>query len=101
MIIRIVKLTLDPAKVDQFIEIFNEVYNQIRSFEGCIHNELLTDSLRRGIVFTYSHWDSVEALEKYRNSELFQSTWSRVKPLFAAKAEAWSLHKQPDKIVDK
>jgi quinol monooxygenase YgiN len=101
MIVRIVKLTLDPANVDQFLDIFDQVREPIRDFEGCLYTEMLIDSVQSGIVFTYSHWKTEEDLEKYRKSELFQLTWSRVKPLFAAKAEAWTLHKQVDNPLDK
>jgi quinol monooxygenase YgiN len=44
------------------------------------------------VCTTHSHWKSEEALEQYRNSDLFQSTWSTVKPLFAARPEAHSYH---------
>ena len=72
---------------------FDDVKEQIRAFEGCRHMELLTDPGGSGVVFTYSTWDDESCLEKYRNSPLFQSTWATVKPLFAAKAEAWTLNK--------
>jgi len=101
MIIRIVKLTLVPSKVEQFLEIFDTVREPIRSFPGCLYTEMLTDVSKSGIVFTYSHWNTEADLENYRNSELFQSTWARVKPLFAAKAEAWSLDRQVDNPTDK
>jgi len=42
------------------------------------------------ILFTYSKWNTPEDLENYRNSELFKETWSYVKQLFEARAEAWS-----------
>ncbi|MBL7795100.1 MAG: antibiotic biosynthesis monooxygenase, partial [Saprospiraceae bacterium] len=38
-----------------------------------------------------SIWDDEAALERYRESELFQATWERTKALFAEKAEAWSV----------
>lgn len=93
MIVRIVKLSLHPDKVNQFLDLFETVREQISSFEGCTYTEMLTDVEQSGVVFTYSLWDSPEALEKYRNSKLFKNTWSQVKPLFNAKAEAWTLNK--------
>jgi (4S)-4-hydroxy-5-phosphonooxypentane-2,3-dione isomerase len=45
-----------------------------------------------GLVFTYSYWEDEKSLQNYQASELFKSTWSKVKPLFNAKAEAWSLN---------
>jgi hypothetical protein len=32
-------------------------------------------------------------LETYRHSELFKEVWSKTKPLFNAKPEAWSVDK--------
>ncbi len=96
MIVRIVKLTLKTDKLNGFLEAFESVKDQIRNFEGCLHTELLTDTENSGIIFTYSMWNTADDLERYRQSELFQSTWNAVKPMFAAKAEAWTLNKQVD-----
>ncbi len=97
MIIRIVKLTIEPLKLERFCEEFDNVKNQIAASEGCLYNELLKENSGSGVVFTYSHWNSQEDLDKYRSSELFKTTWSKVKPLFVAKAEAWTLNKHVDK----
>jgi quinol monooxygenase YgiN len=83
--------------VKQFLEDFEQVKEQIRSFPGCLYTEMLMDTASTGILFTYSKWNSPEDLENYRQSDLFQATWGRVKPMFAAKAEAWTLDKQVDK----
>jgi autoinducer 2-degrading protein len=91
MIIRIVKLTLLPSKRDEFITLFAEVSDTIREFPGCHDVELLYDITDNNILFTWSRWQSASDLEKYRQSVLFNGTWSKAKQLFAAKAEAWSL----------
>jgi len=89
--IRIVKMTFDPAKVDEFLTNFEEVKEQIRAFEGVEHLELLNDKNNSNIYFTYSIWKSDEYLEKYRHSDLFKTVWAKTKPLFIEKAEAWSV----------
>jgi len=89
-LIRIVKMTFQPEQVETFQHIFEERKERIASFPGCTSLELLQHD---NIFFTYSKWDDADALEKYRNSELFRSTWSLVKPLFSAKTEAWSVKK--------
>ncbi len=91
MITRIVKLTIDPNKVDEFKRLFVENKALIASFEGCMHLEILHDVEQPHVYFTYSKWQNVEAIEKYRQSELFNGIWSQVKPLFIGKPEAWSL----------
>lgn len=90
MITRIVKLTFLPDEVDTFVSIFNNSKVSIRNFPGCQYLELNREKDAGNIFFTYSIWESQEALESYRKSILFQETWAQTKILFAAKAEAWS-----------
>ena len=94
MIIRIVKMTFLPEKVNDFIEVFNESKQLIRAFEGCNHLELLNDVNSTNIFFTYSYRDTEEDLNNYRHSELFKSVWAKTKVLFAAKTEAWSVEQK-------
>ena len=91
MIVRIVKMTFAPDKVDAFLNVFESSKNKIRNFEGCLFLELLQDKTNPNIFFTHSHWLAEEHLHNYRHSELFTTTWAKTKPLFKEKAEAWSL----------
>jgi heme-degrading monooxygenase HmoA len=52
---------------------------------------MLRDINNQSIFITHSLWDSEEDLNKYRDSELFQSIWPTIKPWFAEKPQAWSL----------
>ena len=78
-------------KLENFKHIFLTTKDKIVGFEGCKHVELLNDINNSNIFFTYSHWESLEHLERYRQSELFKTTWAKTKVLFAEKAEAWTL----------
>ncbi|MDF1672961.1 MAG: antibiotic biosynthesis monooxygenase [Vicingaceae bacterium] len=89
--IRIVKLTLQAEKVADFLANFEQQKAHIRAFDGIKHLELLNDKNNPNIYFTYSKWESEQHLENYRNSELFKGIWAVTKPMFAAKAEAWSV----------
>jgi heme oxygenase (mycobilin-producing) len=90
MIIRIVKLHISTDKTQDFLDVFEQNKTQIRGFEGCMHLELLFDINHPDTVFTYSIWQNEEAIENYRNSELFNGIWNTVKPMFCGKPEAWS-----------
>ena len=94
MIIRIVKMTFEPQKVNDFLIIFNESKQLIRNMEGCSHLELLNDINSTNIYFTYSYWDSENDLNNYRNSQLFNNVWTKTKALFSAKPEAWSVEQK-------
>lgn len=91
MIVRIVKMVFKPEATAQFYEVFNAAKDKIKAFNGCLHVELLNDSNNKNMFCTYSHWQSEEHLEKYRQSELFKTTWAKTKVLFAEKPEAWTL----------
>ncbi len=77
--------------IAEFIEIFEESAAKIRAFPGCQGVRLFRSCDDPAILFTISQWDSTEALNQYRASELFKQTWTRTKRLFEDKAEAWSL----------
>ena len=89
--IRIVKMTFQEDKVAEFLANFDTVKQHIRDFDGVNRLELLKDKSCDNIYFTYSFWESEQHLENYRHSDLFKSVWAKTKPLFAAKAEAWSV----------
>ena len=91
MITRVVKMTFKPETVQGFKEIFYASQKLIRAFEGCNRVDLMRDQNNECVFFTLSFWDSEEDLNAYRQSYLFKNTWSKVKPLFSEKAEAWSL----------
>lgn len=71
--------------------IFEESKEKIRAFEGNLHLELLRDVAQQNVLFTLSHWEDEAALERYRQSELFQTTWAKTKLLFADRAQAWTV----------
>ena len=92
MIKRIVQMELLPGKEAVFLDIFEQAKKNIRRQEGCEGLELLKSGRKDSIsIWTISLWHSTDDLERYRSSALFKKTWSAVKPLFSAKARAWTL----------
>ena len=92
MILRIVKMIFRQEEIHSFKVLFEERKDLIRNFEGCTHLELWQDKEKPYIFFTYSWWQSEEALNTYRNSTFFEGTWQLTKQKFAAKPEAWSVN---------
>jgi quinol monooxygenase YgiN len=80
-----------PGERDAFLTIFNASKQRIRQFAGCQHLCLYNEIGIPDVFFTYSIWTSEAHLDAYRNSELFQATWTETKALFADKAQAWSV----------
>ena len=91
MIKRIVKMSFQPDKVEEFKTIFKTNWKLIAGFKGCSHVELLQDKIHPNIFFTFSIWENENDLNAYRDSELFEKVWSRTKVLFNDKPQAWSV----------
>lgn len=92
MITRFVKLTFKDDKIEDFINIWNESRDKIAGFDGCNFVEMHQARVPNNVCFTHSIWESEDALNVYRRSELFQKTWAKTKVLFDDKPEAWSLN---------
>ena len=90
MIKRLVKLTFQADKTDEFIAIFEASKDKIRAMSGCQHVELLRDATTSNIFFTLSLWDTEGSLNVYRQSDLFRTTWAKTKVLFSDKPAAWT-----------
>ena len=94
MIVRVVQMTFQQDRINDFTSLFEERKQTIRSFQGCTHLELWQDTARPNIFFTYSHWESEAHLDHYRFSEFFKETWGLTKALFAEKPQAWSVSRK-------
>lgn len=88
MITRLVKLTIAKDKIPDFESIFVANKEQIAQFPGCVSVKVLRDVNTPNIFFTYSIWESEEAINNYRKSELFGSIWPNAKKTFCDKPEA-------------
>jgi heme-degrading monooxygenase HmoA len=91
-------MTFHPDAVADFIDHFDRVSPHIRSFPGCQHLELWRDARYPNVCTTYSHWDSADALDAYRHSDLFADAWREAKSTFAARPVAHSY--TPTRSVD-
>lgn len=92
MITRIVKLTFQEERIHDFLAFFDTINTRVSTYPNCYGMRLLQDIHHPNIVFTYSNWRDENALNHYRDSELFGDVWKTIKPWFGAKAEAWSVN---------
>jgi heme-degrading monooxygenase HmoA len=93
MLFRIVRMTFRPGETEAFQAIFRQSQPLIRAFPGCQHVELLRDIDDPCVFSTLSRWDNAEALENYRQSDLFRRTWAQTKVLFADRPQAFSMER--------
>lgn len=87
-IVRIVRMTFHPEKVDAFLDLFDGRSAKIRSSPGCKHLELLRNARFPNVLTTVSVWKSEGDLDVYRSSDLFIETWRETREMFAAGPEA-------------
>lgn len=90
MIVRIVKLTFQEERADDFLNFFEEIKQLVNNFPGCQGMQMLQDKKDKHVFFTYSLWNSDGDLNAYRDSETFGKVWPNIKPWFAARPEAWT-----------
>ncbi len=88
--IRIVRLSFEEQYIEKFTLLFEERKLLIRQFEGCCSLALWEDKSEAGVFYTYSIWQHENDLEAYRQSALFQDTWSQVKQWFNKPPQAFS-----------
>ena len=91
MLIRIVRMTFDPAQVSAFLTLFGQTADLIRQQPGCRFLELWQDAEQPYVYCTHSHWNDQAALDKYRSSTLFGKVWPATKKLFVAPPAAFSV----------
>ena len=90
MLLRTVRMTFHPARVADFLALFEATRDRIASAPGCRSLDLWRDARFPNVLTTVSLWDDARALDAYRRSDLFRETWARTTPLFAAAPVALS-----------
>ena len=97
MLLRTVRMTFAPNQLDAFLALFAEARPKIQAMSGCHHLELWRDARFPNVLTTFSQWTDADALDAYRTSDLFKTTWARTTPLFAAAPVA---HSQSELMAD-
>ena len=90
MLLRTVRMTFRPDRLADFLALFRAARPRIAATPGCRHLELWQDARFPNVLTTFSRWDDQAALDAYRQSDLFRTTWAETKPLFAAAPVAHS-----------
>lgn len=85
-------MTFHPDKVGDFLALFDATSPRIRAFPGCRRVDLWVDVRYTNILTTHSIWSDEAALDAYRASDLFKTTWQETRRWFAAPAVAHSHH---------
>lgn len=90
MITRIVKLSFEPDQIETFLDLFGQHALNMQEVAGFVSLQLLRDEFEPNLFFTISVWRDTYYLEQYRQSELFKTTWFKVKLMFRARPQVWT-----------
>ncbi len=90
MLLRIVKMELDPAQVQAFDDLFAQSQARIETMPGCHRVLLIKGFVDQPIRTTLSWWERDSDLQAYRKSQLFGEVWPKTKAMFSAPPVAWS-----------
>ena len=101
MITRIVKMEFKEDKIAEFLLFFDTIKHVVNEYKGCHGMKLYQDIDRPNIIMTYSHWDSQDDLNNYRDSDEFGQIWPQIKPWFSEKPMAWSVTAYFDGFMQK
>ena len=91
MILRLVKMTFKSEEIDNFLDYFETIKDEIEKTPGIISLRVYQDNNNPNVVFTHSKWLSNSYLDLYRRSEFFGKVWPKTKAMFDDKPMAWSL----------
>lgn len=81
-IARLIFITVDPDSSHDAVRAWKEQCAPIMiSVPGCLREELLRSTDDPGELISYSEWDSVEDIERYRTSEAHEKIKSHTSHL--------------------
>lgn len=92
MIVRLVSLKFHPQHRERFLQLFEQVYPQIRARPGCLALHLVAEADGAADFLTISIWRSPEDLEAYRQSDVFGEVWPQVREMLRERPWAASYH---------
>ncbi|MCX8112998.1 MAG: antibiotic biosynthesis monooxygenase [Bacteroidia bacterium] len=93
MIWRWVEMFIQPECFQTARQLLLRQADRVRSFSGCFSLWLYEgDSFT---LYSLSLWESVEALEAYRNSRVFRDFWAQIRLCFRKRARAITLTRFP------
>ncbi|WP_236978647.1 antibiotic biosynthesis monooxygenase [Membranihabitans maritimus] len=89
-LIRIVNLYFHGEYSSTFVDKFEEYKPKLLEHEGCLGVKLYNECNAVGDFVTISTWSNQKYLDIYRESQLFRTMWSSIKPYFRKEAKAIS-----------
>src|SRR5690606_5363917 len=81
MLIQMVRIEVQPDRVDEFLAAFRINYVGTREEPGNLRFDVLRDPDASNLFFVYEVFESKEALEEHRNTPHYQECVRRIDPI--------------------
>jgi len=91
MILRIVKMEVDPHKIEIFNMFMNNLTDEKSRLEGCVHHDFFCDKKFINVYYSYTIWENVLNLKKYKKTPLFKEVVKTLKSLCMNEPYAWTV----------
>ena len=91
MILRIVKMEVDPQKLEIFNHFMKNLNEEKVKLEGCVHHDHFPEKKFVNVYYSYTIWENVNYLKKYKKSPLFKEVVKTLKSLCMTEPYAWTV----------
>lgn len=91
MILRIVKMEVDPHKLEIFNLFMKNLSEEKTKLEGCVHHDFFCDKKYINVYYSYTIWENVTFLKKYKKTPLFKEVVKTLKSLCMDEPYAWTV----------
>lgn len=76
-----------PENSSIAINILGTIKEEACSMDNCLNYDVLVDTIEKGKLLIFQKWETAEAFEAYRSSDLFSRMIRELKPLMIAAPE--------------
>lgn len=91
MILRIVKMEVDPQKLEIFELFMKNLSEEKAKLDGCVHHDFFCDKNYVNLFYSYTIWENLTYLKKYKKTPLFKEVVKTLKMLCSTEPSAWTV----------
>lgn len=91
MILRVVKMEVDPNNLDPFKRFMSNLSEEKSKMDGCVHHDFFSDKNFVNVYYSYTIWENVSYLKKYKKTPLFIEVKKVLRGLCQSEPYAWTI----------
>ncbi len=91
MILRVVKLKVDPRKMEAFQLFMENLHDEKLRLNGCLHFDFFNERQNPNIFYSYTIWEHEKFLKQYKKTDLFKEVVQTLRELCIDEPQAWTI----------